>query len=127
MKDKNKQDNLERFFQKSLRNFEEDPGAEFWDRIAPIIPDRPIAPPGSKFYKRWIIVLSFVLGVLVSSLYFHWRLNNERMAWVKAQIQQNQQSIEVIKEQIAEKPIETLETETRFSIQKNQSKKERNN
>ena len=38
MKGKNKPDNLEKFFQRVLGEFEEDPGEAFWDRIAPIFP-----------------------------------------------------------------------------------------
>ncbi len=124
MERNNKQDNLERFFQQSLQGFEEDPGADFWDRIVPIIPDRPIISSNSVFYKGWMLFLSFGLGVLATSLYFHWQLNNERLIYAEQLIQQNQQSIEAIRKKLKTETVKLPKAESLTPNPKNQEKKQ---
>ena len=52
-------DNLEKLYKKSFEDFERKPKADFWDRLAPIIPPKP---PKNK--DRLIFLLFFCAGLL---------------------------------------------------------------
>ena len=66
MKEEKKPDNLEDFFQRVLQGDEEDPGADFWDRIAPNIAPKPTGKPPFVF-KGWMVLLAFLGGLLSST------------------------------------------------------------
>jgi len=125
MEGKNKPNNLEKFFQQALGEYEEDPGEAFWDRIAPNIPQKPI---GTAFvYKRWMILFAFFGGVLLSSLVFYWQLNNQLFNTLETQIVEKNNQIEALQQQIIrfqalteskETTITTLENRIKNSIVK---------
>lgn len=99
MKEKNKPDNLEQFFQRVLGEYEEDPGEAFWDRIAPSIPPKPV---GKGFvYKGWMLVMAFLGGLLLSSLFFYWQSNTQLLSNLEVQLVEKDSQIEVLKQQIA--------------------------
>ncbi|MFK7984214.1 MAG: hypothetical protein AB8G86_29845 [Saprospiraceae bacterium] len=97
MKGKNKPDNLEDFF-KPLGEYEEDPGADFWDRIAPIIPQKPMA--STFVYKGWMIAMAFLGGLLFSSLFFYWQSNTQLLNNLETQIIENNNLIEVLQQKV---------------------------
>jgi len=74
MKEENKPDNLEHFFQRVLNDYEEDPGIDFWDRIVPNIPSKPEGKPPF-VYKGWMVFLAFIGGGLFSAFLFNWQSN----------------------------------------------------
>lgn len=85
MKEENKPDNLEQFFQRILSGHEEDPGTAFWDRIAPNIPPK----PGGKspfVYKGWMLVFAFLFGLLFSAMFFNWQSNTRLIAQLETQL-----------------------------------------
>jgi hypothetical protein len=101
MKRKNTSDNLDRFFQRVLKNYEEDPGLEMWERIASNIPEKPSLK--TKFvYKPWMLILAFFLGVSLASLYFNIRSN-------VTLIEQLQQEVQYKNEELLELQIKVKE------------------
>jgi len=99
MKGKNKPDNLEQFFQQVLGEYEEDPGEVFWDRIAPNIPKKP---GGTSFvYKGWMLGVTFLGGLLLSSLFFYWQSNtSDLLSSLEMQIIEKDNQIERLQQQI---------------------------
>ncbi len=120
MKEENKPDNLEQFFQRVLRGHEEDPGAAFWDRIAPNIPPKPKGK--SPFvYKGWMIILAFLSGLIVSTCLLNWQSNTltidrlgKELLLKETQIVEMEQTITqlqntlVINENLNEKEVSSL-------------------
>ena len=98
MEGKNKPDNLERFFQRVLGEYEEDPGEAFWDRIAPNIPAKPTYQ--TFVYKGWMIALAFLGGLLLSSTFFYWQSNSQLLNNLEAQIVEKNTQIEGLQQQI---------------------------
>ncbi len=73
--DQNK-DNLESFFQRELKHYQEDPGPGMWDKIAPVIPQKPglgLAATLAKWKFSLLMALSIVL--LIFAIYEHQRAN----------------------------------------------------
>lgn len=97
MKGKNKPDNLEDFF-KPLGEYEEDPGADFWDRIAPVIPQKPMS--SAFVYKGWMIVMAFLGGLLFSSLFFYWQSNTQLLNNLETQLIEKNTQIEVLQQKV---------------------------
>ena len=78
MKGKNKKDSLEKFFQRVLKDYEEDPGINFWERVAPNIPSKPINKTFIE-YKGWMLVAAFFTGIMLTSLFFFWQSKAEKI------------------------------------------------
>lgn len=98
MKGKNKPDNLEKFFQRVLGEFEEDPGEAFWDRIAPNIPTKPTA--AAFVYKGWMLAMAFLVGLLLSSLFFYWQSNSQLIGGLETEIVEKNTQIEFLQQKI---------------------------
>ena len=98
MKGKNKPDNLEEFFQRVLGEYEEDPGEDFWDRIAPNIPAKPVAT--SFVYKGWMLALAFLIGLLLSGLFFYWQSNSQLIENFETRIVEKDTQIELLQQKI---------------------------
>lgn len=99
MKEKNNPDNLEQFFQQSLRNYEEDPGKEFWDKIVPVIPTKPVV-ESKPFYRGWMILAAFIGGILLSSLFFFWHSNNAYISKLEIEVNKRTQTISTLEQQV---------------------------
>lgn len=98
MKGKNKPDNLEKFFQRVLGEFEEDPGEAFWDRIAPNIPTKPTA--AAFVYKGWMLAMAFLVGLLLSSLFFYWQSNSQLISTLETEVVEKNKQIEFLQQKI---------------------------
>ena len=85
MKEEKKPDNLEDFFQRVLQGHEEDPGADFWDRIAPNIPPKPTGKPPFVF-KGWMVLLAFLGGLLSSTFLLNWHFNTRLIDSLKEEL-----------------------------------------
>lgn len=85
MKNKNKPDNLESFFQRVLKDYEEEPDVSFWNNIAPNIPAKPVGPI-STGYKGWMVIAAFVSGLLFSSIGFFLQSNTSLINTLKEEI-----------------------------------------
>ena len=96
MKGKNKPDNLEDFF-KPLGEYEEDPGIDFWERIAPMVP-----PKMSPVDKGWMLAIAFVAGLLLSSLFFYWQSNTKFLKNLETQIIEKNKQIAILQQQVIE-------------------------
>jgi len=99
MKEDNKQDNLEDFFQRVLKGHEEDPGAAFWNRIAPNIPPK----PRGKIpfvYKGWMVLLAFLGGLLVSAILFTWQSNTLIIEQLEQQLVLKEKQIVEMKQRL---------------------------
>ncbi len=118
MKEENKSDNLEQFFQRVLKGHEEDPGAAFWDRIAPNIPPKPT--DNTPFvYKGWMVLLAFLSGLIVSGFLFNWQSNT-------LLIEQLEEELLLKKTEIVELEQNITQLQNTIVINENISKKEIN-
>ncbi len=74
-KEQNK-DNLETFFRRELENYQEDPGAGMWDKIAMAIPPKPGLGLAATLLKwKFSLLLALSTGLLVFAIYEHQRAN----------------------------------------------------
>lgn len=85
MDNKNKPDNLESFFQRVLKDYEEEPDLSFWNNIAPNIPAKPTTPTPTG-YKGWMVVVAFLTGLLFSSIGFFLQSNTQLITNLKEAI-----------------------------------------
>lgn len=101
MKGKKKPDNLEQFFQRVLRDYEEDPGVAFWDRIAPQIPPKPpVVPVSTIAYKGWMVVSSFLAGLLMSAVVFYWLSNTKLINNLETELIENKLIVKKMEQEI---------------------------
>jgi len=97
MKGKNKPDNLEDFF-KPLGEYEEDPGVDFWDRIVPVIPNKPTS--SGFVYRGWMIIMAFLGGLLLSSLFFYWQSNTILLNNLEIQLVEKNSQIDLLQQEV---------------------------
>jgi len=114
MKNKNKPDNLESFFQRVLKDYEEEPDVSFWNNIAPNIPAKSIG-PNTSGYRGWMVLVAFVSGLLFSTIGFFLQSNTTLINTLKEEITikdtyVNELKIEIERLKKANKRVGTVST-----------------
>lgn len=99
MENKNKPDNLESFFQRVLKDYEEEPDVSFWNNIAPNIPAKPVTLTVTG-YKGWMVVAAFVAGLLFSTIGFFLQSNTQLITNLKQEITLKDNKVEELELEI---------------------------
>lgn len=99
MENNKKPDNLESFFQRVLKDYEEEPDVSFWNNIAPNIPAKP-ALPTKTGYKGWMLFVAFLAGILLSSAGFYWKSNASFIQKLQADLTQKKVKINQLEQEL---------------------------
>ncbi len=123
------EDNLEKFFQRELEDYGDEPSGDFWDKMEEKIPDKPNR-FRAIYYRNWLSVAAALLLFIFSFVFYNYnkKLNHlaeknksqqEIIDQLKEELTEKQKSKNIIKEDVIEEKPEIFQVEKLNSTPEN--------